>query len=92
LTNDAKAFHSRQIDHLVHTGVDFLLGASPTTVPEATGMALATAETGVPFIISFVINRHGEIPDGHSLERAFGEWERRSKTRPVPMMVMGVVQ
>jgi S-methylmethionine-dependent homocysteine/selenocysteine methylase len=56
------------IESLRRSGdVDFLLGATLPAVSEATGIAIAMAETNIPYIISFVINREGKILDGNSL-------------------------
>jgi len=72
-TKDAKSFHLWQVNQLAQAGVDFLLAATLPAVAEATGIALAMAQTDLPYIISFVINREGKILDGTSLEQAFDE-------------------
>jgi S-methylmethionine-dependent homocysteine/selenocysteine methylase len=87
LINDAKAFHSWQINKLAKTGVDFLLGATLPAVPEATGIALAMAETNIPYIISFVINREGRILDGNSLEHSFCQIDAVCSRPPLGYMV-----
>ena len=60
-----------QVHQLADAGVDFLLAATLPAVDEACGIALAMQTTGLPYIISFVINRRGRILDGLSLEQAF---------------------
>jgi S-methylmethionine-dependent homocysteine/selenocysteine methylase len=70
---EAKAFHIWQINQIAEAGVDFLLAATLPAVSEASGIALAMATTGIPYIISFVINKEGLILDGNSLEFAFNE-------------------
>jgi len=87
LKNDAKAFHSWQINKLAKAGVDFLLGATLPAVPEATGIALAMAETNLPYIISFVINREGRTLDGSSLEHSFREIDTVCSRPPLGYMV-----
>lgn len=87
LKQDAKAFHSWQINQLAKAGVDFLLGATLPALSEATGMAMAMAETNMPYIISFVINREGIILDGNSLERAFGEIDAVCRRQPLGYMI-----
>lgn len=72
-TDEAKTFHSWQINQLAGTGVDFLLGITLPALPEAQGIALAMSETRLPYIISFVINKESNILDGTSLERSFQE-------------------
>ncbi len=45
-------------------GVDFLYAALIPTLPEAAGMAWAMAETGIPYIVCFTIQRSGTLIDG----------------------------
>lgn len=84
---EAKAFHFWQINQLAKAGVDFLMAATLPAVPEATGIALAMAKTDIPYIISFVISRHGRILDGNSLERAFGEIDAACSRPPLGYMI-----
>ena len=85
--DDAKVFHSWQIDQLARAGVDFLLGATLPTISEATGIALSMMETTLPYIISFVINREGKILDGNSLEHAFQEIDTACSRQPLGYMI-----
>jgi S-methylmethionine-dependent homocysteine/selenocysteine methylase len=84
---DAKVFHLWQINKLAEAGVDFLLGATLPAVSEATGIAMAMAETNIPYIISFVINREGKILDGNSLKRAFREIDAVCRRPPLGYMI-----
>ncbi len=86
-TQEAKAFHSRQIDLLCEAGVEFVQAATLPAVPEAKGIALALAETEIPYIISFVIGREGRILDENSLEDAFGEIDSLCRRPPLGFMV-----
>jgi len=70
-TSAAEVFHLVQVHQLAAAGVDLLLAATLPAVDEACGIALAMQTTGLPYIISFVINRRGCILDGQSLEQAF---------------------
>lgn len=84
---EAEAFHRGQIADLARAGVDFLLAATLPALPEATGMARAMAETDVPYVISFVIDRQGRILDGTSLERAVAAIDERAARPPIGYMV-----
>lgn len=86
-TNDAGAFHCWQIDRLAEAGPDFLLAATLPSLPEAAGIAMAMAETDIPYVISFVINREGRILDGHRLESAFGEIDTIGRRPPLGYMI-----
>lgn len=84
---DAKVFHLWQINKLAEAGADFLLGATLPTVSEASGIAIAMAETNIPYIISFVINREGKILDGNCLERSFREIDAVCSRPPLGYMI-----
>lgn len=69
-TEAAAAFHRQQVDELSRAGVDLLFAATLPALSEARGMAIAMAETGLPFVLSFVINRHGQLLDGVPIDSA----------------------
>lgn len=87
LVEKAKVFHSWQINQLANAGVDFLMAATLPALPEATGIALAMAKTDIPYIISFVISRHGKILDGNSLEHAFDDIDAACSRPPLGYMI-----
>jgi len=68
--NDAKEFHKWQVDLFCQSGVDFLYAGIMPTLPEATGMAQAIADTGLPYIISFTIKKDGRLIDGTTISDA----------------------
>ncbi len=84
---DARAFHGWQIDQFAETGADFLLGATIPALPEATGIALAMAESDIPYIMSFVIDRSGRVLDGNRLEHCFGEIDAACSRPPAGYMI-----
>lgn len=84
---DAVKFHFWQVDRLANAGVDFLLAATIPAVSEAVGIAVAMAKTNIPYIISFVINKDGNILDGSSLEQAFNEIEAACRRPPLGYMI-----
>lgn len=65
--NEAEEFHSWHINELAKGGVDFIVPETLPSLSEALGMAKASAKTGTPYLISFVISRQGKILDGTSL-------------------------
>jgi S-methylmethionine-dependent homocysteine/selenocysteine methylase len=87
LRNDAREFHSWQINQLAKAGVDFLLGATLPALTEATGIALSMADTKIPYIISFVINREGKVLDGNSLEHSIDEIDAVCNRPPLGYMI-----
>lgn len=68
----ARAFHSVQAAQLLEGGVDFLFAGIMPEVHEALGMAEALAETGTPYVISFMVARDGTLLDGTPIAEAIG--------------------
>ena len=78
---EAFDFHSWQTVRL--TEADFLYGVTLPAVGEALGMAQAMAETGRPYIISFVIGKDGRILDGTPLEQAIERIDAETARPPI---------
>jgi homocysteine S-methyltransferase len=83
----AAEFHIHQAGCLAEAGVDLLMAATVPAVTEATGMARAMAQTGRPYIVSFVINRRGRILDGAPLGTAIDQVDQACTPVPVGYMV-----
>lgn len=79
----AREFHKPQIAALASAGVDFLHLATAPNVEEALGVADAMAETGLPYIISFVIRRTGVVLDGTPLGQAIGRIDADATRPPI---------
>lgn len=60
-------YHSWQIELLAEAGVDCLVAQTMPAVSEALGMARAMAQSAIPAIISFVIDRKARVLDGTPL-------------------------
>ncbi len=73
---DSEEFHSWQIDQLVDGGVDFLIAETLPNVNEALGIAYAMSKYKKPYIISFVINRFGQVLDGTPIHEAIQRIDR----------------
>ena len=84
---EAEQFHRWQCEQLAAGGADFLVAATLPSVEEALGMARAMAATGLPYFISFVIDRAGRIMDGTSLADAFKYLDCEVGTPPLGYMV-----
>jgi len=68
--DEASTFHHYQIDDLVTGCVDFLQASTLPALPEAIGIARVMAQTGLPYVISFVIEKSGRLLDGTPLTEA----------------------
>ena len=66
-------FHRRQAAALAQAGPDFLLASTLPALPEARGLATALFSTGLPYILSFIIDARGRLLDGTRLEAAIRE-------------------
>jgi homocysteine S-methyltransferase len=85
--DEAEKFHAWQLEALARAGADFLIVETLPSVGEAVGVARAMAATGLPFVISFVIGRDGQVLDGTSLVDAVRTVEEAVTTRPLGFMV-----
>jgi len=83
----AAAFHGWQAERLAAARPDFLMAATLPALSEARGMARAMAATGIPYIISFVINKNGNILDQTPLAAAFSKIDSAVDPRPLGYMV-----
>ncbi len=84
---EAEQFHLWQIERLTQGGVDFLLGVTLPSVQEALGLARAMASAGLPYFISFVIDRTGRVLDQTPLMEAIDYLDHALQTPPLAYMV-----
>ena len=84
---ESETFHSWQIEQLFQAGVDFLIAETLPNIEEAAGIAKAMEITGLPYIISFVINRNGYVLDGNSLSEAVNYIDTITSNKPAGYMV-----
>lgn len=85
--SEAHAFHGPQAALLAEAGADFLFGATLPAVSEAMGLAMAMADTGVPYILSFVIRPNGALLDGTLLHDAIARIDAAVSPPPFAYMV-----
>ena len=83
LVDEAMEFHAWQAGKLADTGADFLLAATLPALSEATGLALALAATGKPYLLSFVVRPEGTLLDGTPLKDAIAAID--SAVTPPPL-------
>ncbi len=65
-----RAEHSERIQHLIESGVDFILIETINTLREALVIAKLAVSTGTPAVVSFVCDRGGRILSGETLTEA----------------------
>jgi homocysteine S-methyltransferase len=83
----ALEFHAWQAGKLAEAGVDFLFAATLPALSEATGLALALAATGQPYVISFVARPAGTLLDGTPLKDAIAAIDSAATPRPLAYMI-----
>ena len=64
---ESLAFHLAQCHAFLEAGADLVMAVTLPALSEASGLAEAMSETGLPFIISFVVDGGGLLLDGTPL-------------------------
>lgn len=85
--DDARRFHSWQAEKLADAGVDFLKAATLPALSEAIGLAKALADTGKPYVISFVLRSQGTLLDGTPVKDATAAIDEAVNPPPLFYMV-----
>ena len=84
---EAEAYHAWQVEELAAAGVDVVVAQTFPAVSEALGVARACRAVGIPFIISFYINRAGLILDATPLHDGVREVDDRTGGSAAGFMV-----
>jgi homocysteine S-methyltransferase len=84
---DAHRYHAWQANELAQAGADFLLGITLPALSEARGLAAALAETGRPYLLSFVVRPVGKLLDGTSLNAAIDAIDKHTQPGPVGYLI-----
>lgn len=85
-TEEAFTFHQTQVNALAQGGADFLFAATLPAFPEALGLGKAMAQTGKPYILSFILDPSGTLLDGTPFNQAMELLEKELSPRPVGYM------
>ena len=85
-TDAAHAFHAWQAQKLAEAGVDFLKAATLPALDEAIGLAKAMADTGMSYVVSFVVRPEGTLLDNTPLKDAVTAID--AATAPNPFVFM----
>lgn len=79
---EARSFHAWQADLFAEAGADFLFAGIMPALPEATGMAQAMGDSGLPYMISFMIRGNGRLLDGTTIHDAIQTIDDRTDVKP----------
>ena len=83
----AADFHGWQIEELARAEAEVIVAQTMPALSESLGMADRLAQVGVPYIISFVIDRFGRVLDGTPLPEAVGRIDQEVASVPAGYMV-----
>ncbi len=81
-STEAYRFHSQQCKQFQQQEMDFLFAGIMPELQEATGMAMAMAETGLPYTISFMLRKNGCLLDGTLLADAIAHIDMQANPKP----------
>jgi S-methylmethionine-dependent homocysteine/selenocysteine methylase len=82
----AQEFHSWQANLFKDSGADFLYAGIMPALSEAIGMANAMENTGLPYIISFMIRNDGKLLDGTTIHNAILNIDKATVRKPICYM------
>jgi len=83
---EARSFHAWQADLFAEAEADYLYAGIMPALPEAIGMAQALGDSGLPYIISFMIRGNGRLLDGTTLHDAIAAIDASADAQPVHYM------
>jgi S-methylmethionine-dependent homocysteine/selenocysteine methylase len=83
----AQDYHSIQIGTFADTAADMVAAITMTYADEATGIARAAAEAGLPAAISFTVETDGRLPSGQPLGEAIEQVDSDSGGSPSYYMI-----
>jgi S-methylmethionine-dependent homocysteine/selenocysteine methylase len=83
---EAYEFHSWQAELFAKEQVDFFFAGIMPAVPEIIGMAHAMGNTGIPYIISFMVRSNGRLIDGTTIHDAIQAVESSVRMKPLTYM------
>jgi homocysteine S-methyltransferase len=79
----AEHYHALQADALWRAGADLLFAPTFPAVPEALGCVRAMTATGLPAVISWVLDADGRVLDGTPLAEAIAIVDAQSEVPPL---------
>ena len=79
---EAYAFHKQQTKQFQFQDINFLFAGIMPEINEAVGLAKAAAETGFPYIISFMIRKDGCLLDGTFIAEAIQMIDEQAGPKP----------
>jgi homocysteine S-methyltransferase len=85
--DEAVSFHEFQVAALTEAGPDYLVAATLPALSEARGIARCLEESGLPYMLSFVVRGSGTLLDGTPLRRALDTIDSERARAPEGYMI-----
>jgi S-methylmethionine-dependent homocysteine/selenocysteine methylase len=83
---EAYEFHSWQAELFAKEQVDYFYAGIMPAITEIIGMARAMGDTGIPYIISFMVRNNGRLIDGTTIHDAIQAVEESVGIKPLTYM------
>jgi S-methylmethionine-dependent homocysteine/selenocysteine methylase len=83
----ARAYHATQIGTFADTAADMVTAITMTYADEATGVAQAASDAGLPSVISFTLETDGRLPNGQGLGEAIQAVDEATDGAPAYYMI-----
>ena len=85
--DDARDYHSTQIQTFSETAADMVTAITMTYADEAIGLTRAARAAGLPVVISFTVETDGRLPSGQELGDAIGQVDEATGGAPAYYMI-----
>jgi S-methylmethionine-dependent homocysteine/selenocysteine methylase len=83
----ARDYHAVQIGTFRDTAADMVAAVTMTYADEATGIAMAARDAGIPAAISFTLETDGRLPSGQALGEAIEQVDDQTDGAPAYYMI-----
>lgn len=85
--DEAEKYHLEQIEVFSKTKADFISAITMNYAEEAIGIVRAAKKNGMPVVISFTVETHGNLPTGQSLKEAIEVVDTATGNYPAYYMI-----
>ena len=83
----AREYHATQVGTFADTAADMVTALTMTYADEATGVAQAASDAGLPSVISFTLESDGGLPNGQGLGEAIEAVDEATGGAPAYYMI-----
>jgi S-methylmethionine-dependent homocysteine/selenocysteine methylase len=84
---EARDYHAAQVRAFAEAGADMVTAITMTSIEEATGLAQASREAGMPCAVSFTVETDGRLPSGAAIGDAIVSVDAATGSAPAYYMI-----